>query len=382
MPGYANYSFKARSIAFLLDILTRPLGIFKKSVTSRHIQKILLARPDHLGDLMMNLDALYSLKKNLPGCRLHLITPEWNRAVAERLEFIDRIFFINLKWYCFNREKHQKFSELLGMAFRLRKERYDAFIDFRGDFRIVFLFGFLTGASIKRGFSNLGGKHLLNDTIRFDRFIHFWEQNFRLVEPFIRERFRFQLKPNNHEEQKIRDICRKNNLESGSFVVIHPSVAHYWKVKKWGEDKFADIALYLMSRYHLKIAVCSGPAEKETGDRIAGQLPGAVNLSGQLTFFEFASLLKQSLFLISNDSAPMHLAVNLKVPLVAIFGPTNFRRSGPYPADPGQIAIEGKSGLKRPLFGAKKIRPHYFPKIASVIREIDRLIEMLVTDGR
>jgi ADP-heptose:LPS heptosyltransferase len=73
----------------------------------------------------------------------------------------------------------------------------------------------------------------------------------------------------------------------------------------------------------------------------------------------------------------MHLAVHLEVPLIAIFGPTNFRRSGPFPKNDRQIAIEGKAGLRRPLFGAKTIKPHYFPKIASVINEIDDLMKNL-----
>jgi ADP-heptose:LPS heptosyltransferase len=382
MTGYANYSFKARVMAFCLDILTFPLQFYKKKNPDMNIRKILLVRPDHLGDLMMNLDAIYSLKKNIPGCQIHLITPEWNRVVAERLDFVDKIYTVNLKWYCFNHEKHWRLTEVIKFAFRLRKEKFDMFIDFRGDFRIVFLFGFLTGASVRRGFFNLGGKHLLNDSIRFDRTIHFWEQNFRLVEKFTPEKFLFRFELNNSENDKIDGLCHRHGLESGSFVVIHPTVARYWDVKKWGEDKYVKIALYLMSRYNLKIVICSGPMEKETGDRVAGMLPGSLNLSGQLALFEFASLLNHSLFLISNYSAPMHLAVKLEVPLIAIFGPTNFRRSGPYPFNRQQIAIEGKAGLKRPVFGIKKIKAHYFPKIASVIKEIDGLIQIINPGSR
>jgi ADP-heptose:LPS heptosyltransferase len=73
----------------------------------------------------------------------------------------------------------------------------------------------------------------------------------------------------------------------------------------------------------------------------------------------------------------MHLAVQTLTPLIAVFGPTNYRRSGPYPLNERQIAVEGDIGLKRPLFGVQSLGKGYFPKPETVIGKIDELIKYL-----
>jgi lipopolysaccharide heptosyltransferase II len=377
MPGYANYSRKARLLARLLDLSTLPLSMLKRKISGREIKKILLVRPDHLGDLMMALDAMFSLKNQYPESQLHLITPEWNQPLCQRLPFIDKTHYVNLKWYCFNREKHLSFLKLLALSLRLRKEKYDLFIDFRGDFRIILLLGWIPGCKIRRGFKNLGGRFLLNHTCAFNRRDHFGLQNFNLIQPFSSRRDHFKLPLTRSEESRARKICHQHKLAPASFVIIHPAVARYWRVKKWKDTHFIEIGRHILSRHQLKIVLCTGPREQETGNRIARSLPETINLSGQLTLMEFAALMARSLVLLSNDSAPMHLAVNLGVPLLAVFGPTDYRRSGPYPFEKKWIAVEGDPGLKRPLFGVRSIDDRYFPAPKKVIEELDGLIEYL-----
>jgi heptosyltransferase-2 len=377
MASYANYSRKARAIARMIDSITWPVGIFRKKPRPGKIEKILLVRPDHLGDLLMNIDAMYSLKKTFPHSRIFLVTPDWNHPIAQKLEFIDKTIPINLKWYCFNREQHTPLIKLIKTIRLLRKVKFDLFIDFRGDFRIVLLFGFLSGSKIRRGFSNLGGRFLLNDHIDFKRDNHFYEQNFRLVEKFITNKSRFQIGFEKNEEEKADEICRSNDLISKKFVIIHPAVADYWMVKRWKENNFLEVIRHIRLKYQLTIVICTGPLEKETGDRLTRAVPEAINLSGKLKLMEFTALLKRAFFLISNDSAPMHLAVQIHTPLIAVFGPTNYRRSGPYPLNERQIAVEGDSGLKRPLFGVQSLGKGYFPKPETVMGKIDELIKYL-----
>jgi heptosyltransferase-2 len=377
MAAYSNYSRKARIFAFLLDLISWPVRLFSKKDFPEKIENILMVRPDHLGDLMMNIDAMYSLKQKFPRARLILITPSWNLPIARKLEFIDEVLPVELKWYCFNRENHMPLTRLMGLIRLLRKEQIDLFIDFRGDFRLVLLFGFLTGAKIRRGFLNLGGRHFLNNHAFFDRNIHFVQQNFELISPFTRAIHHFNIRLNRSEEQKADEILKHHGLKAGSFVIIHPSVAAYWKVKRWPLPHFITVARHIMSTYKRDIVICSGPAEMDTGNSMARHIPDSINLSGHLSLFEFASILKRAMLLISNDSAPMHLGVHFNIPLIAIFGPTDFRRSGPYPLSERQLACEGRPGLKRPLFGVRFLEKDYFPGPAQVINRVDKLINSL-----
>lgn len=336
-----------------------------------------MIRPDHMGDLLMNIDAMYSLKQEFPRARLFLITPPWNLPIARKLGFIDEVLPVKLKWYCFNREKPTPFTQLMAIIRTLRKERIDLFIDFRGDFRLVLLFGFLTGSKIRRGFINLGGRYLLNDHAVFDRNIHFVRQNFELISPFTQKKHTAKIPLNKSDKGQADRILRHYGLEPVSFVIIHPTVAEYWKVKKWPISHFIEVARHIQSKHKRKIVICAGPAEMETGNSVALHIPDSINLSGSLSLFEFSALLKRAMLLISNDSAPMHLAVHFDIPLIAIFGPTNYRRSGPYPLTEFRVAIEGKPGLKRPRFGVRSLEKGYFPDPAQVIARTDKLINSL-----
>lgn len=369
---YSNYSSKARFFAFILDIITSPLFFLNKK-KKNSIKKILVVRPDNMGDLLISIDALYSLKKSSNDIELDLITPFWNREIVKRLDFIDITYFINLKSYCFNDEKKTSFIELFKIIYKIRRKKYDLFLDLRGDFKLVFLFGWLGRVKIRRGFSNLGARFLLNDTIIFNRKIHFYEQNFNIVNKYIKKKLNYIIPINEHEKQKVDDVCSNYQLEQNKFVIIHPAVSKYWKNKKWNETGFIKISNYLISKYKLKVVVVTGPEEIEVGKKIASSLSETIDLSGILSVMEFVALLKRTILLISNDSAPMHFAVNQKIPVLAIFGPTNYRRSGPFPLNRIFNSIEGKQDLKRPLFGAKYVNKEYFPSVNDVTKRIDNI---------
>lgn len=374
---YVNHSRKARFIARLIDAFTLFLAPWAQPTPNQPLNKVLVLRPDHMGDLLMTVAALHSFASANPRCRVHLLTPEWNRILADRLPFIEKTIIVNLGWYCFNREPAANWRRLLSLICELRRERYDMVVDLRGDFRLVFLFAFLGGARIRRGFSNLGGRYFLNSAIPFSTDIHYSELAFQLFAPYIAERRHFSLPISEQERKQAADICREYGLASGRFVMMHPAVSLYWKEKKWPEENFAAVATHLIERHNLQVVLCTGPQERSCGARIAARVPAAIDLSGQLPLPEFTALLHHALFLICNDSAPMHLAANQRVPLIAIFGPTSYRRSGPWPLSARQRAIAGDPGLPRPCFGSCCTDPRFFPAVHTVIRETDDLLRLL-----
>jgi ADP-heptose:LPS heptosyltransferase len=378
---YANHSRKARRIARLIDTFSMFLSPWARRAPERQLRKVLVLRPDHLGDLLMAGDALHSFADANPQCRLHLLTPEWNRTLAERLSFIEKTHYVNLRWYCFNREPAAGWRRLFSLIRELRRERYDMAVDMRGDVRLVFLFAFLAGARIRRGFSDLGGRNFLNSVVPFSTRIHYSELAFQLLAPYISARLHYTLPIREPERGRARALCQKHGLTAGRFVIIHPAVSLYWEEKKWPEESFAAVAGHLIEHHRLPVVLCAGMLERSSGARIAARVPGVIDLSGQLPLPEFTALLRESLFLISNDSAPMHLAVNQEVPLIAVFGPTSYRRSGPWPLSTLRRAIEGDPGLPRPSFGGSGADPRFFPSVETVIRETDELIRLLLPDG-
>jgi heptosyltransferase-2 len=114
------------------------------------------------------------------------------------------------------------------------------------------------------------------------------------------------------------------------IVAINPG-ATYGSAKRWYPDRFAAVADALSEEWAASVVVVGSPAEAPLAGEIeAAARRGVVNLAGKTTVREMMALLSLSSFLVTNDSGPMHIGAALGVPLVAIFGPTDWRRTSPW----------------------------------------------------
>ncbi|MEO1941546.1 MAG: lipopolysaccharide heptosyltransferase II, partial [Campylobacterales bacterium] len=111
-------------------------------------------------------------------------------------------------------------------------------------------------------------------------------------------------------------------------VGINPGAA-YGPAKRWPPEKFAEVANQLGEEF--QVVLFGGPGEEWIVQKIEERLKvPAVNLCGKLTLPELASQIAGLSLFITNDSGPMHIGVAYNVPLVAIFGPTDWRETSPY----------------------------------------------------
>jgi heptosyltransferase-2 len=107
--------------------------------------------------------------------------------------------------------------------------------------------------------------------------------------------------------------------------------ATYGSAKRWYPDRFAAVADALSVEWGAKVVLAGSTAEAPLAGEIEAAMRMApVNLAGKTTVRELMALLSLSSFLVSNDSGPMHIGAALGVPLVAIFGPTDWRRTSPW----------------------------------------------------
>ena len=119
-------------------------------------------------------------------------------------------------------------------------------------------------------------------------------------------------------------------LERRNWVLFQPGAR--WASKRWPPERFAEVARLLALRdARLRFGVLGGPGEREAGEIVARAVPGAcLNLAGETTLHEMVEWVRLSRLLVTNDTGPMHVAAALKTPVIAVFGPTEPRRTGPY----------------------------------------------------
>jgi len=144
-----------------------------------------------------------------------------------------------------------------------------------------------------------------------------------------------QLQPTTEDERAVIDLVGQ------PFVVLAPG--SIWGSKRW--PFYPELAARLAK--NLAVVVVGGVEDVELGDEITaavGRSGGrAVNACGKLTLRQSAAVIGKATLLVTNDSAPLHLATAMGTPMVALFGPT-VTEFGFGPLRPGDVAL-GVDGL-------------------------------------
>lgn len=123
-------------------------------------------------------------------------------------------------------------------------------------------------------------------------------------------------------------------LNSGRWIGLQPGAR--WENKRWPVGSYSQLVRLLEERHpgH-RVAVFGAGDEKAFGRQIAAETGGrCLDLTGRLSLPGMIEGLRRMELLVTNDTGPMHVAVALGKPVVALFGPTDARRTGPY----GQLA--------------------------------------------
>jgi heptosyltransferase-2 len=110
-----------------------------------------------------------------------------------------------------------------------------------------------------------------------------------------------------------------NNLVSAENNTIALAPGSVWPTKRWPENYFFELGKILVADDY-NVILIGGDADRILCERIAGEK--IINAAGSFTIRESAEFLRRCSILISNDSAPMHLAGAVATPVIALFGPT------------------------------------------------------------
>jgi len=117
--------------------------------------------------------------------------------------------------------------------------------------------------------------------------------------------------------------------DDGPWLGLNPGAA-FGAAKRWLPERYAAVGELVSRRAGGKVAILGGPAERPLADAIAAGMRAPVRvLCGETTLPELVGVLSRLRLLVTNDSGPMHVAAALGVPLVAVFGSTDWRETAP-----------------------------------------------------
>ncbi|HKV61793.1 MAG TPA: glycosyltransferase family 9 protein [Candidatus Acidoferrum sp.] len=283
--------------------------------------RFLVVRLGSLGDIVHTFPAVAGLRKSFPRAEIAWLThPRW-KALVESSELVTEIWETETRSYA-------SLREIIG---RIREKHFTAAIDYQGLWKSAML-PFLGGVSQRIGFSSqtvreFGVPILYTDRVRSTH-AHIVDQNGELSE---RAGARNGLAPVALAVPSIQEVFVLQLLRGFAierYVVLSP--AGGWLSKCWPPDRYGALCQKIRGSLGLRCVVNYGPGEEELISAVKSASGEADPIAYNGSLEQLMALLRNAACIVGGDTGPLHLAVALGTPAVAIFGPTDPARNGPY----------------------------------------------------
>jgi heptosyltransferase I len=296
--------------------------------------KILIVQPSRIGDVIFTLPALAALRKKYPRAWIGWAVDERCAPVLEANNFLDEVIVLDRPKY--------SIPYLLKMRKYLRSKDIDLSIDFHGLLKSALIVK-LAGAKFRLASSSTNGMRefswLFSKEIKpASADTHCVERHLAVARylgcDVSRERLRYPFTVTEEEKKSAAEklLAKGVNL-SKPIALMHPGGG--WIARRWFPERFAALADRLSAELGMQAALIGGreggSSEKGINEEIrAAAKHPLIDLTGELTLKELAAVIQRASVYIGNEAGPMHLAVALGAPVVAIIGPTIPGRTGPF----------------------------------------------------
>lgn len=297
---------------------------------------ILIVKLSAIGDVIHTLPSLAALRKLYPGAHITWVIEEDSSDIIAGHPCLDRVIISRRKnWWKNLKRLHDVRITIDEMAFfiaTLRDRRYDLVVDFHGLLKssIIVL---LSGGRRKVGYDSMQELTglFLNEKIYEDMDSHAVDRYLDLPRHLGADigRPEFFIRIEEDNRSRVETLLRENGIAVGSpFISVNPVA--FWDTKLWEDGKFARLCDRITGELNLKV-VFTGGTDREAVERIRSLMRSpSVNLAGRTTLRDLAYLYAVSALVVTTDSGPMHISAAVGTPTVALFGPTDPARTGPY----------------------------------------------------
>ncbi|MFQ6042312.1 MAG: lipopolysaccharide heptosyltransferase II [Candidatus Poribacteria bacterium] len=294
----------------------------------KDITKILILRPDGIGDLLNSTPAISLLRRSYPDAHITVLVQPLNAEILTGNPDVDEVLIYDRVG------KHKRFGERLKFLHRLRKTGYDLVVVMYTSSWYNFL-AYVSGAKYRVGRYQKRFKSALTHPSKktyAKGTVHEVLRNLDLARIICDKEksmdTRLVLNLSEEEKQWARDYLKRLGISEDDFLVcIHPGGSSFDKL--WTEDGYAQVADRLVERFGAKILMFHGPSESKLASDIQQRMTHDVLIYAPESLRQLAALIDRCKLFICNDSGPMHIAAALDVPTVAIFGPTDHVRWAP-----------------------------------------------------
>jgi heptosyltransferase I len=323
----------------------------KAEAAANSIERILIVRLSAMGDVIHTLPAAQVLRDAFPQAQIGwLIEERWAELLCApgtplrgprtpQRPLADWIHTVNLKRWGRSLFTLSTAQQIVKTWNDVRAAHYDVAVDLQGALRSALLARW-SGARVVYGAAEPreSPASLWYSRPVIARGAHVIEQNISIAEavagndPSRRDvagnvsgpSAFFPVDP--ESEARVTNQLAALDVDSNAFVILNPGAG--WGAKRWPVERYGQVAKVL-ARDGLRSIINCGPDEENLAQDAVAASQGAAHAMG-LSISELIALTRRAKLFIGGDTGPLHLAAALKIPVVAIFGPTNPARNGPY----------------------------------------------------
>lgn len=286
---------------------------------------ILIVRLGALGDVVHAIPAAAALRAAFPDARIDWLVDAKHRSIVDLVTVVDRVIAI----------EGRTMGGWVDGVRRLRQARYDIALDFQGLMKSA-VFARASGAARVAGFSiwhlrEKGARTLYSETdaTAESEEGHVIQKNLHLLRVLGIESTRVEFPLARVHSAVAADARRL--VGSTPFAILNPGAA--WPNKRWMAARFGEVAAFLREVRGVTSLVLWGPGEEALAQSVVDASGGAALLAPATQVVDLIDLARSASLIVSGDTGPLHIASAVGVPAVAIYGPTDPRRNGPWHDD-------------------------------------------------
>jgi ADP-heptose:LPS heptosyltransferase len=290
--------------------------------------RILILRLERIGDLLMTLPALADLQTFAPAAEIDLVVGSWNQDLARAIDPVKRVMCLDAEWLAREGRGLSVFS-LIEASRRWHSIRYDLAINFEPDIRGNLML-VASGAAWTAGYRSGGGGPLLDLALDYDPRAHTSDNARRLVAAIFHSAVPTEVLPTLIVPSEAHDNASRL-LRNAAPPIVGVHVSGGRAIKQWPPERFAEVARRLVGSSAATIVLTGSAVDRPMVEIIKSALPAqhVVDLAGHLDLLTLAAVVERLDMLVTGDTGPMHLAVAVGTPVVAVFGPSDPARYAP-----------------------------------------------------
>lgn len=307
-------------------------------------ERILLVRPSALGDVCRTVPALATLRRTWPEARIDWMVRETFADAVRCHPAVDRVVDFPRRRFAAAWYSPTVMAEALAWARQLRRQGYDLVVDLQGLARSG-LFTRLTGAPRRVGFANAREAAWLGYNQRhwIDPDLHAVDRMLGLLEmigcPLERD---MRLYVSGEDQHWLAAYLAEHGGEGASYACLAPTAL--WRCKCWPIERYVELGRRLLDAGLAggRLLILAAGEERDQIQPLLDAFEGDRRVTWpRTTIGQMMAVVAAAALVVSNDSAPLHMAVGFDRRLVTVFGPTDPALAGPYRRDDCVVQPEG-----------------------------------------